>query len=196
MPPATNERRRAFVAMANAIPIHQWTGLDEDGDMFDFMTDLINGSFDGGGLTGPEFDMTPVEWPQGGPGCTLEYNSDSTAGLDAGQESTIVFFTAGPNSVHDIVIVRFARTTFCVQLKITVGVSGERLFEGLSLAGDAIFSIRVPFGRPFLCFAFAAAVKNHLLEHTQRLNNSTKIVVLPPGAIDFPVDQFYDLMLL
>ena len=197
MPPETNEARRAFVARANDIPIHQWTGVANGSDMFQFMNLLHEGSFDDGGITGPEYAMTPVAWPQGGPDCTLDYDSDSTAGLDQTQENTVVFFTASPNSVHDIVIVRYAKSTLCVQLQTTVDeLHGERVLEALTLAGSSIFSIRVPLGHPYLCFAFAAAIKTDLLEHTQRISNSTKIVVLPPGASNVPVDAFKDLMLL
>ena len=196
----TEDARRALVARVNDIPIHAWTGLDEDSDMYDFMTDLTDGCFDIGGITGPEFEMTPVKWPQGGTGYTLDYNSDSATGIDTPQENTTVFFTAGSDvlpKVHELVIVRYALTTLVVQLKITVGLNGERFFEGLSLAGDAIYSIPVvSLGRPYLCFAFVAAVKDHLLAHTQRINNSTKIVVLPPGAHDGVVEDFSDLMLL
>ena len=56
------------------------------------MNGLIEGKFDAGGLTGPEFEMTPIQWPEGGQGCTLDYNSDSTFGLDEVSEKyTIVF---------------------------------------------------------------------------------------------------------
>ena len=198
MPPETNSARTALVTRANDIPIHQWTGVQQQSDMFDFMNGLIEGKFDAGGLTGPAFEMTPIQWPEGGQGCTLDYNSDSTFGLDEVSEKyTIVFFTASPNWVHDIVLVRSAMTMLCIQLKITVGLQGERIFEGLSLAGDSIFSIPVhSVGSPYLCFAFVKEVKTHLLQHTQRISNSTKIVVLPQGAIDRPVDNFFDLMFL
>ena len=99
--------------------------------------------------------------------------------------------------MHDIVLVRMGKTTLCIQLQIIVGLQGERLFEALSVAGDAIFSITVPsMGSPYSCFAFAQQVKIHLLQHTHRISNSTKIVVLPPEANDTPIDQSADLMLL
>jgi len=213
MPPVNNEARTAFLARVKDIHIHHWTGLDQDSDMYEFMCDLVE-QLDGGyefmcdnrGLVGPRYHMRTVrvngmvEWPQGGPGCMLQFDCDAVDDDDTStnQENTsrIAFFTAGPNSVHDIVIVRFAKTTLCVQLKIAGNEQGERLFEGLSLAGDDIFSISIESGQPYLCFAFAAQVKTHLLKHTQCISNSTKIVVLPLGEIERPIDHFSDLMRL
>ena len=88
MPSASNAARTALLNRATDIPIQQWTGVENHSDMSNFMYDLIAGRFDAVGLTGPEFEMTPIQWPQGGQDCTLDYNSESTYGLDAASEKT------------------------------------------------------------------------------------------------------------
>ena len=197
MPPENNKARTALMNRVNDIPIHQWTGFERDSDMHDFMYALIDGRFDAR-IMGTEWEMTPVKWPQGGQDCTVEYHIDSTAGEpDTSLYDLIVFFTASPDSVHDIVVVRIAQSMFCVQLKITVGSQGERRFQGLSLAGASICSTGDhEFGRPYLCSVFADEMKAYLMENTQLINDTTMIKVIQPGATDEPLQESHDLMLL
>ena len=197
MPPETNKARAALMNRVNDIPIHQWTGTERDSDMRDFMYALIEGRFDTR-LTGTEMEMTPVKWPQGGPECTLEYHCDTTAGkLDSSIYDLIVFFTASPDSVHDIVVVRIAQSVLYIQLKITVGSQGDKCFQGLSLAGDAIFSTGDHvFGRPYLCRAFTDEMKAYLLENTRLINNTTMIKVIQLMTTDDPLHESHDLMLI